>query len=459
MHFAPNMKSKLRDLMARTNDPLGGFVYFIGLDEIRADLGARWEAKRENIEAVAKRTIRAEISSDDVFFPYGDGEYVILFSNLDRERALVKCAVIKAEILRQFRGDADLSALDIQTKVASLADGSIETVSLQKVLADMRADGQGADGDEVQRGISGPSSRAPAGTGAFQGAQDHSSTPNHQAGAPRPKDFHMWGVAGQDGDIGSDPTLAIFGNRVEDLMKDVRVGYAPLVYPAKRTISIFHCTPYRADRLGGIVGGHDLLDSSPPETAVVELDMLAVERGRIALVEMLRRNTIAVLAISLGFETLSRRAHRNDVLVKLAEIPQEFRRYLVINLRRLPSGLPSSRLLEICMGFKPLVRSITAEVDPQETDFSMYRTAGVSCIGFSLYQRFPVPVSRHRWISRFPWKAKRHDLNSAVYGLRSETELAEAAQAGYEYFGGPAVGPLRDAPGPVSHFRLPNTSA
>jgi hypothetical protein len=92
----------------------------IGLDEVRAVLGDRWEKLASRVYGIADRILNARLSKEDVFRRDAAGNYIICFARLCDEQAWFKAKAIGQEIRETLVGDeADDSFAEFQLDVAT----------------------------------------------------------------------------------------------------------------------------------------------------------------------------------------------------------------------------------------------------------------------------------------------------------------------------------------------------
>src|SRR3546814_3949408 len=101
-----DLKVKLRDAFAARASIGGSLMNVIGLDEVRARFPKLWERNRKRILETTRGILKQFTDPlTDIVLPVGDGNFILLFTRLDKAEALLRSAVIKAEVLRRFMGD------------------------------------------------------------------------------------------------------------------------------------------------------------------------------------------------------------------------------------------------------------------------------------------------------------------------------------------------------------------
>src|SRR3546814_4847 len=129
-------KVKLRDAFAARASIGGSLMNVIGLDEVRARFPKLWERNRKRILETTRGILKQFTDPlTDIVLPVGDGNFILLFTRLDKAEALLRSAVIKAEVLRRFMGDDALDTLDLQMQAFEVDSGAAVNGTLGELLA------------------------------------------------------------------------------------------------------------------------------------------------------------------------------------------------------------------------------------------------------------------------------------------------------------------------------------
>ena len=87
---------------------LAGQMQFVGLDEIKAALGSRWESRFQQVRDIAENTIRKHLSSGDLCEMSEGDKFLICFASLDEKAAALKAQSIAREIRHKILGDENI---------------------------------------------------------------------------------------------------------------------------------------------------------------------------------------------------------------------------------------------------------------------------------------------------------------------------------------------------------------
>lgn len=434
---------RLKAILSGQSRPLGGQVQFLGLDEVKQSLGERWEKKQDFIRTLCQRTIKPHIGKTDICIEYGELGFVILFGELDDETATIKCGLIKAEIMRQLRGDHELRNLGVQTIIGDLSKGELKATDIGTLLANAAA-----KKEAVQHQL--PFDRSPvSGTRTRTRDSDLGYSDLQKAQFQRAYWATMKSTV-----QGAGAPFALQGEDNQDSLGDVEYGFVPLVNLKSGVISTFHCAAVRLDALNRIVNGHDVLSESADEKSVIELDQLTLARAKIGLMDMTMRKRIALVSVPVSYVTMSRPRARQDFIAGLETVAPELRRYLVITLTGYPDGVPTATLCEHVRLLKKYSRGIAARVQPETTSLGALKDAGVQIVGFKFSESEPVTPKMVRTMQSFRQNAVKLRFGTFVRNIKRKEHVRAAIDLGHDYFSGPAIAELSDYVGPVREIDL-----
>ncbi len=146
-----------------------------------------------------------------------------------------------------------------------------------------------------------------------------------------------------------------------------------------------------------------------------------------------------LVGIPVHFDTLAASGRRVDFLRACSIIPAAARHLLIYELVDAPSGVPASRLQDVCSELKRQSRALTARVSIQTRDFTPYASAGFNAVGVDLSQnRNPEHLIIDQ-MQQFAIAADRARIQCFVHGLRSTSLASSAVAAGFRYIDGQSV--------------------
>lgn len=432
MNLSEADTQKLRAALAVKTSLSGNLLTFIGLDEIRDRFPKQWERNRERIISTAMSTMQQFTNpSTDILLPRGDAGFVVLFTKLSKDEALLRAAMIKAEVLKRFTGDAAIEAVDVQVQAMELDSGKILSGALGDLLSnvDLSVD-------------------------EFQAAQAQ----------PKPAVNDDWRVlSGREqkafrasfSDIGAQASAPVeeleqrFGYSVDDL----DFAFEPHLYVTREAFSVFACQPVRYSATGDILCGYEVLPREATSAQVAALDEMTLVRARHGLVDMAVRKRVAVVVLPVSFETMSNRSMASEYLGLLQNIPSDLRKYVVIALHRCPAGIPEGRLAELVGPLKRLTRAVCIPIDSPKQPLSAIKNAGAFAVGFDLSKVAGTPMASQAYVSRLVGTARKLGLQSFVEGVDTAEWLHWCRTAKPDYMAGRELAELSDYVGPITPAR------
>jgi hypothetical protein len=372
---------------AATGKVLAGAVQFVGMDEIRETMGRDWERVADCAHAIAERAVRQELSGEDAYDRREDGSYVLYFADRSRAEADAKATRIVAQIKRQLS--------------ERLPDAKSIRVEHQVCELDWE---EGEDGTDILEGI---------------------------AQSLRRVREEAW-------------RSARHWRRV--LLQESRVLYQPLWAAKRRTVPLYRCL---IDDVTGKAALERLTAVSDKEQVVQtlsELDCAILGRAVEGLHALRQNNGMAALTVPICFRTVNELASRQQFAKVCGDVPEAYRRLLLIELHSIPRGTPASRLLEVRSLLKPFCRSVLLQTALDEKLIA--QLGGNGFFGVSLDAAWFVEqqVEAALYLGRYAKQASAVNLAAVAHGINTAGLLEAARQAGFDYLAGDAVAHTMPAP-------------
>lgn len=388
--------------------PLAGRVNFIGLSKIRERLGEKWGHVAERADGITRRAIERRLTSVDVYTRYKQLQYLIIFAQLPKEQAQLKCALIAEEITKRLLGeDLGPELLEVKTMVSPLGgDLAFEEVPSIDVLA-------------------------------ARLAEEDTETRETTSASDVDSDEDNWWEASKD--AATDP------------LDGIQFVYRPVWDVRHRAITTYICVPTRQ-------GLSESQMSPLTNPALVRRLDATVQRHVITdLRKIMKNKRRMLLGLPVHFETLASTISRGAYVdVCKRGIPPEGWRLLAFELTGVPNGLPQSRLLELTAILRPFSRGILLRTSVRQTLFRPSTETGIAAVGFEVAAE-SVPESRQiQDAERFAAAARRAGLASYVHGLRTISFTTAAIAAGLDFVDGDVVTTAVDRPQSVYSFELSN---
>jgi len=429
MNLTETDKRKLRDAFTVRASVNGNLMNFIGLDAVRDQFPDTWERNRERILVTTRAILQQHTDPHtDIVLPVGDGNFVVLFTRLEKHEALLRAAAIKAEVLRRFMGDDVLDTLDMQIEAMELDSGAVMSGTLGGLL----------------------------GAAASILGEPHSS-PEH----PNPTDGATSARSGRLHPASLDDLLSHVELPLDDLARrfefsfdSLEFGFQPFLYAAKGVFSVFACRAVRYGATGDILTGYDVLPRDVDAAQIATLDKMMLLRVRHGLVDMALRKRVAVVVVPVSFETITDRVLGAEYLSLLQKVPADLRNYLVPALCRFPVGVPQGRLAEIMNPLKRLTRAVTMRLESARQPLAPIRAAGAFSVGFNLGAAAGTEMARPEFVVRYATAARKLGLHTFVDGVDTPDAAARCRAAKVDYIGGRALAELSDYVGPMAEMRV-----
>lgn len=435
-------KRKLKDAFSIKSSMNGNLMTFVGLDEVKARFPGMWEHHRDKIVATSQMILKQFTDPvADIVLPVDETNFVVLFTRLGRDEALLRAAAIKAEILRRFVGDDALAGLDVETQAIDLDSGTVTRGVLRDLLRGVAPAGAPAgNGTTEAADANAPVAGAAGGVGEAQRAS-RSQQRIYRASMAE---------LGAGTSVPVDELEARFGFDLEDL----EFAFQPHLYVKRGVFSVFECRAVRYSATGEILTGYGVLPREVTIEQVAALDERTLMRARHGLVDMAMRKRVAVVVATVSFETMTNRATASAYLTDLQKIPSDLRNYLVIDVRRCPVGVPEGRLSEIVNPLRRMTRAVFVHVTSSQQPLAAIKGAGAFGAGLTLPAKGNGELGSPAFLGRFAAMARKLGLQAYALGVDTPEQAARCREAGFDYIAGRALAELSDYVGPVSEMKV-----
>jgi hypothetical protein len=410
-----DFESHLREMLRRSpgSQPLAGRINFIGLTKIREKLGDRWPQIARLADDVTRKAIERRLTNVDVYTRYKEHHYLIIFAQLSKEQAQLKCALIAEEITKRLLGeDITPDLLEVKTMVSPVGgEIGFEDVPSIEVLA-------------VK--LSGSEDATDSGkTAANSGAADGDDT--------------WW----EDGNsAGADPLAGI------------QLVYRPMWDVKRNAVTTYLCVPARPGPVGRLLVGESELPTLDV-AAVHRLDSLVQRRVISDLRKLVAANQRMLLCLPVHFETLASHARRAEYIALCQRgIPPQGVKQLAFEVTGVPAGIAPSRLLDFSVALRRFGRGLLMRTTVDQIQFRPPNEWGVAGVGFESTLG-GTPESRQiQDMERFAAAAKKAGLVAYVHGLRSISLTTAAVGAGFDFVAGDIVKSVVERPSSAYSFEM-----
>ena len=421
LHLSPaNFHRHLLTLLRgdALNRPLAGRVNFVELSKIREKLGARWAQIADRADEITRKAIERRLTSADMYTRYEELHYVIIFAQLGKEQAQLKCALIAEEIAKRLLGEeVDSSLLEVKTAVAQLAGDlkfenvpSIETMARR--LAEQQADTAPSATDAAALHL------------ARSGPDDEDAWWNNTRGS------------------GADPLAGI------------EFVYRPMWDVKRNAVTTYLCVPALPGPAGRLFVGESELQGLDDD-AIHRLDFLVQRRVISDLRKLIAANQRMLLCLPVHFDTLASNARRTEYIALCQRgIPPQGTKQLAFELTGVPAGVPTSRLLDLSAALRRYGRGLLMRTAVDQIQFRPSSECGVLGVGFE-NDAHGAPESRQiQDMERFAAAAKKTGLVAYVHGVPSISLTTAAIAAGFDFVDGDIVKSVVERPSSAYSFEM-----
>ncbi len=354
-----------------------GRVNVIGLDNIKLRLGSRWAELHDRVEAVARGAIERCLWPEDTYALH-NGNFIIVFGGLDIEAAQTKCILIAKMIEETLFGEHPDIKLCVTTAVTTV-DGTLAFESLPTLDAVIR-------------------SQLP-----------HATV--HRRFRREDKTAHAETVA----------KTSLVTRQAEILWRpvwDARSNVIPIYRP-----ELTYDAP--------------LLD----ESRMIEDDLMLCGAVAGALKECLAASRFLLFVLPVHFATIATAAGRNRYSQELSRvITPEMQKLLLTCLTDIPSGVPSSRMIDLTGVLRPHCRQVSARLPIETTDFNALKGCSFFAVGADIANSLEPERKLFTLMEQFRRTADRAAFcNFFLDGVRTMPVVTAAVAEGFCYLSGNAI--------------------
>lgn len=381
-----------------------GAVNVLSVAAIRDHSPDRWPRKHEQVHAFLERAFVRASSPDAFIAPLNETEFVAVQPSRSRSAAVGFSANVLRETLQFFLGAAVRADMRL-FQVTDLVDGAlcVEPVDLapwedEQVASDLSLGAaSGQDADRYQA----------TAVAALSTAVLHRGAQCWRLEAP--------GGATATVATGLVPVWNVRSHAITSFLIEAQaLEVDGLGAPVCRPTATLPCIQAGEVALRALMAAEDLIGADP-------------ERPRVGL------------HVPLPLGALASSGPRYRILRTLRDMPEQVRRYLLLELVDLPLGFPQGRMAELVAMLAPHVRGVIARAPSLETDVARWRGGGLSGVSLDGARLDPAGREIPAKLSRFAKNVRHIGPACVAYGLEANCLLMAAWAAGFSHLGGPAV--------------------
>lgn len=346
--MSPELKSKLKQVLAGKGAVDMGQFRFLNLDRVREQAGADWGRLREKIYETGNHFIEKRIAPEDAVIRCRGG-FMIVFAAVDPEAAEAHVRAIEAEMERFFLGEQRLAAIGIDAEARN-----VTTEELLEIVAQTQ--------DEQPR-------RRAAGKAADLVVGERSPEWGSQRFAP---------------DVPCD-----------------EVVFRP-VWDSRRGVLVCNLATACRDENGVVYLGRDVLMGRDEPDLHLGLDLAVVRAAHQGFRKAHASAGPTVIVMPVRYSTLAVASRRMEYIAALRSMPDAVRRYFCLRVDGVPDGAPIGGMQEVFRSMRPFGAQLLVKLGSGTTDLRRFEGCAVG-----VFDADGRPASATRTPARRSWRALR----------------------------------------------------
>lgn len=370
-----------------------GCVQVIGLEEIRDEIGERWEKRKETVWAHLEGLLSQKLGPTDFYVQIDDTSFLVSMPTAQEQEVQIFCLRVAHDLHGSLLGHCDTEKLRI-ARVVSVKDGDVQTAMVTGEVLNTLA---------KQAGLEGP---APAASSPKPGKIERPSMP--------PTKFQH--------------------------------GYLPMWDAQKEAITTYRCVSKPEQHTGEAPGCRAKLELAQAISRIGEATR--------CLTAHLAAGERFMMWLPLPYDVMSSAVGRMEIAGVCRNLSSDLRPYLIFEICDLPQGVPQSRLSELVGSMRPFCRGVAAQVPLHTANYSAYLGAGLQAIGLSVAGCVPVEMGNE--ILRLSQAVKKQKLLTFVQDVPRGEQLQAARALGIHLLSSPLIGSCIQDPAPVRRLSAHN---
>ena len=326
------LERSLKTIIAISPERMNGRVFALSLDSIRSRYGNAWSYVGDKARRVARDTIDRMIGEGDIVAPVGTIDFILVIASTSKREAPSLAFRIDQAMMTAVTGE-DLGPLSVTAKEVTLERD-----------------------DELKfRGIS------------FLDVQ-RAKEPDNASSVDLESEM-------ADDDLGEEDFPS-----ADTLIRQVTFVNRPVIdFETKNTVLERLCPS--APQMPETITESELVEGFDDPRLRAKLDLRALRQARKELKPLYDAKAHRSIVAAVAFETLAN-AYTRGLFVKLAQrTPSPLRKYLAYELTDVPSGIATSRLMEIMGVLKPFGAGTLLSLDVGFKGFQSLGELGLLGVG------------------------------------------------------------------------------
>lgn len=420
--------------LAEHGSVLVGHLHILNLRELITRKHADQESILKKADAIAISVIEEALGEADSFVCPDNGSYGLVFPNLNKEAGDLKCSVIADRIARMLREEDPIFA-DLKFETTTQVYDHQTHVRERNRRPKPHVDKVGGYEDVRQ----------------YREMQEKQAWATRAVEAMTPKEeAPTSGSANEDDGANwyeqTSPTGNGFG-------EDIVCLYRPMWHVKNQLLTAYSCLPIQRMAGGKVAVGKGILTENNRQTAKAELDHFVLEKSIEALRHILAKGQKLLIVVPVHFSTIDRQTYCDPYLGIVANLAQEARKLLVLEVVDALKDIPQFRISDTVAKIRAKVRAVLGRVTLDSTDLGSWKVFGLHAIGFDLSEHSLAEEAAFKEMEQFTARAQQHGLRTFVYGLKSLSLATNAVAAGFDYIEGDVVHSPMVTPESVLRFQ------
>lgn len=392
-------QDRLRSLLLQKSILSAGKMQVLGLEGLKERFGESWPHVSGRVAELSKFIIEKKLGPSDIFIELEGIGYVLIFPELDRKEAEIKCLGISCEIATKLFGESDKDGKNVSVRtIVGEIDGSIamESVNL---------------GDAV--------------SGLLEEVGDEFITDNE-------------GSIQRNGSLHKADEIEVvdFSNYKAGFFDRLSFQYRPIWDTKREAIISYRCQSFLEADLSG--GASDK-SANLSRDDLLSLDILSLKNCCQHMMDLQKKKRKLILCCPLHFETVSIAKNWKELLKHCQPIPETIRKYFLFEIVGLEVGVPQFRIAQVVQQLKPFCREIVFLVGTEEKDMARFNTPGISALGVDLYEFRGSEKDLLVRLDEFEEACQKQYSQSYVSNVSSTSLATIALSSGFRYLDGDAI--------------------
>jgi EAL domain-containing protein (putative c-di-GMP-specific phosphodiesterase class I) len=387
--FDSGLRALVENRKASKEALIAGSVAIVGLDDIKAALGERWEISAKRVLTLAHSEIRKRLLPDDIMRSEQDGLFSICFASPNQQEAQEKASRISKEVKQALLRDMpEFSA----------------TLVVRKYVTDIALDDLGSD----------PSSLA------------------ERLGAAMAR-------------LRLETDNARLHYR-KTLLREFQIYYAPVWDPQAERLVMNRCVIDLTMGFTTLSQFQAIADPDQMADTLADLDCVVLARALEALHNVRQSQPGASVIVPVGFQTLAGVRSHAEFTRLLESIPDGYRPSLVLEITAIPASATAERVQTVLDTLAAYTNRTLLQLNGNPAIVDALDARSLWGVAWNL-TGWDRPGTTQQNFGKFVIeRAVARKLVTIAHGANSISQAVSAVELGFNYVDGTAIHLSVDAP-------------